>query len=366
MVDGEATRAILLKALNNAGKVLSGTEATLLFYFSGHGFRASGQNYLATYESALDDLPGTGLTLNRVQETLRGTGAKRIVMLIDACRDDPSAAAKSAGLRSFANFSAAAGLRALFSTGVGEVSYESGELQQGVFTYFLLRALSGEASGPDGLVTFQDVSNFVTAGVRDWGFVRKMAQVPYESTAGSEATGDFLLAEPGRTPASPRTPEAPTQRVATGSGEDYCRGFNRIVQAVASHDLFSPDPPKIVDLNIDPKDIVIRPPFFPYKYDLLPGSSQWECAEKVMLSRSPEVHAIDAVECLAQATSEQASRQAFLEAQGAMTSCLVGWEVEKKEDDAACRATFRVRRRDGLTALASDPSRFLWKRVELA
>ena len=35
--------------------------------------------------------------------------------------------------------------------------HEDDKLKQGVFTYFLVKALNGEAAGPDGLVTFHDM-----------------------------------------------------------------------------------------------------------------------------------------------------------------------------------------------------------------
>ena len=193
--NSNATRPIVLKALEDTRKVLSGPDALVLFVFSGHGFSLHGENFLATHEAFLEDLEATGLPLNAVLSGLSATGAHRQVLLLDACRNDPGAKAKSLNLRSFDSLSVSSGLRALFSTKAGEVSFESEELQQGVFTHFLLRGLRGEAAGADGLVTFRDLSDYVTSSVRVWGFERGQVQVPYESTLDGEASGDFLLAD---------------------------------------------------------------------------------------------------------------------------------------------------------------------------
>ena len=57
-----------------------------------------------------------------------------------------------------------------------------------------MRGLEGEAAGPDGLITFGDVTNYVTQEVKAYAFEHGRAQVPYEF---GEATGDFIL---GRRP----------------------------------------------------------------------------------------------------------------------------------------------------------------------
>ncbi|MGE3150895.1 MAG: caspase domain-containing protein, partial [Pseudorhodoplanes sp.] len=63
-----------------------------LFYFAGHGIQLFDQNFLLARNvdpneiSRVDDL---GLDLNRFMATLRGSGAIRQALLIDACRNNP-------------------------------------------------------------------------------------------------------------------------------------------------------------------------------------------------------------------------------------------------------------------------------------
>jgi len=186
--ESEATRAGIQRAIRNAGEVLD-QNGTVVFFFSGHGFAVGNRNYLATYESSAIDLSRTGLALDDVEAALKETGAARRMLWIDACRNEPGKAATAP--RSFAAFQAAAGTRILFSTRAGKVSYENDDLRSGVFTHFLIEGLQGGAAGSDGQVTFRDLSEYVTASVRDYGLKRGDVQVPYDA---GEAAGDFLIA----------------------------------------------------------------------------------------------------------------------------------------------------------------------------
>jgi formylglycine-generating enzyme required for sulfatase activity len=188
--DQEATRGSVRQALRDAAELVDRGSGTVLFFFSGHGFNESGTNYLATFEATSGELAGSGLAIPEVQTLLKATGALRQVMFIDACRNEPG---KSAGARSFDRLSTAAGMRVLFSTKEGKISYEDDQLGSGVFTHFLVRGLRGEAAGSDGLITFRDLADFVTDGVSGYGFQKGRMQVPYEA---GESSGDFLLAGP--------------------------------------------------------------------------------------------------------------------------------------------------------------------------
>lgn len=220
--DGEATREAVRNTLKDVGEVLERREGTLVFYFSGHGWEvedktASGltikRNLLATVDAGSDNLAGSGLPVDEVIERLQATRAKRRVIWIDACRNEPG---RSVASRTFGTLDKAEGTRVLFATRPGRVSYENDQLQQGVFSHFLVRALRGEAGGPDGLVTYDDVAAFVSENVENFGLRVGVAQVPYE---GGEYRGDFLLARnagssPTVVPSSvvPISPRAPVDR----------------------------------------------------------------------------------------------------------------------------------------------------------
>jgi formylglycine-generating enzyme required for sulfatase activity len=193
LTDTKATRPIVRKVLNDLAQVITPEEGSFLFYFAGHGFAQDGVNYLATYGVATDNLKEEGLAVSEVERLLKRTKAKRQMMFIDACRNEPSKGSRTADARSFATLKAAEGMRALYATKSGAVSYEAEELGHGLFTHFLIQGLKGEAANPkDGLVTFRDLSDFVVSKVKAYSVKAGKIQVPFEA---GESTGDFLMGE---------------------------------------------------------------------------------------------------------------------------------------------------------------------------
>lgn len=195
LTDRSATAGAVREAIGELGKALDKGQGTFLFYFSGHGFRTGTENYLATFGTTASDLANQGLSVSELEKLLVATGAKRRMAFIDACRNDPEGARAVAGAgarpRSFGDLKDSEGLRVMYSTAPGEVSYEDEELQHGVFSYFLLDGLNGKAAKPDGLITFDDLFGYVTKQMKSYGIAKRRVQTPYQS---GESTGDFLLA----------------------------------------------------------------------------------------------------------------------------------------------------------------------------
>ena len=147
--------------------------------------------------------------MTEVQKLLLETGARQRIAFIDACRNDPSGSKSVNGApRTFSDLKPSEGLRMLYSTAPGQFSYEDETFQEGVFTHFLVDGLKGQAAGPDGLVTFDDVNKYITREMRRYGVERGRIQLPYQQ---GESSGDFLLAMKQSTivPATPAVP--PTQ-----------------------------------------------------------------------------------------------------------------------------------------------------------
>jgi WD40 repeat protein len=204
--DGQATRGVIVRTINQIGGLLDPEQGTILFYFSGHGFARGGVNYLATYGSTVDDLEREGLPIAEVEQILKKSRARRQVMWIDACRNDPGAGARGNETRSFVRLQASEGLRVLYSTRAGSVSWEDESLGHGVFTHFLLKGIRGEAKGQDGLVTMQDLAGYVSESVLNYGVQTGRFQRPFEA---GESSGDFLIARVGAIPTPTPKPPAP-------------------------------------------------------------------------------------------------------------------------------------------------------------
>jgi hypothetical protein len=214
LTDSDASRGLIRRTLTGLRDVIDPDQGTLLFYYSGHGFQEAGENYLATFGATVDDLKSEGLALREVEQLLSATRARRLLMFVDACRSNPVADARAATGRSFRDLQSAEGTRVLFSTKPGSYSYEDDGFQNGVFTYYLLRGLRGDAAGTDGLITFRDLSDYVGGAMREYSVTHGRAEIPREA---GESSGDFIVGR-GAIPTAPApVPAANTASPSTAS-----------------------------------------------------------------------------------------------------------------------------------------------------
>jgi len=149
------------------------TEDTIVFYFSGHGFLDAGQQpFLCLTDTKTDDLKGTGLAVTDLLAKLASCSAQYQLLLLDACH--------SGGLRlqdfipqqkGFLRLPSAAdpmppiihiirdrarqsqGFYAVLSCDKDQKSLEFPELGHGLFTYYLIRGLQGDAADAEGVIT---------------------------------------------------------------------------------------------------------------------------------------------------------------------------------------------------------------------
>lgn len=120
----------------------------IIFYFSGHGGRGSFAPY---------NIGGTSLEHNEVKQIFKSAQAKYRLCIADACHSG----SVSSGQTYTSNYESNQGLddarlAVFLSSSSNETSIESSGLRQGVFTYYLMKGLKGEA----------DLNNdlYVTAG----------------------------------------------------------------------------------------------------------------------------------------------------------------------------------------------------------
>ena len=154
LLGSDANKNHILAAIQNAGSRLRGKNGTLIFFFAGHGFSKGNRNYLATADFAMNQMAQSALTIHELEQAIRRTGARRAIIFIDACREDPWVS----GARNFAQDSfrvrQSKGIQYLFGSKFGQQSWESDKLKHGVFSYFLYRGMNGEATEKNGLISF--------------------------------------------------------------------------------------------------------------------------------------------------------------------------------------------------------------------
>lgn len=199
LTDTKASKSVVLNRIRQRAKAL-GKDGTLLFFFSGHGLGRDDENYLATYGAVANDLVRDGLAVRDVVAAIHESGVRRAVLLLDACRNDPTPGSKSANV-GFTAVNAGEGIQILLSTGRGEVSWEHPDLKHGVFSYFLANGLRG------GKQQFSQLADYVEREVTAWTVSRKVqTQKPFRS--GEHRGGDFLLVS-AATPSTPQPEPAP-------------------------------------------------------------------------------------------------------------------------------------------------------------
>jgi hypothetical protein len=70
LVDSEASRGVVRRALNELADAIDPNQGTFVFHYSGHGFAEAGTNYLATFGTTVDDLRSEGLPVREVEALL--------------------------------------------------------------------------------------------------------------------------------------------------------------------------------------------------------------------------------------------------------------------------------------------------------
>ena len=140
------TRSNLEYLLENEVKKLPlKTGDNLWFFFSGHGQRENNNiDYLIPIDGH-SNVERSGISVEYVIQQLQNSGADNIVLILDACRDKGGGGKGGEGVGKQTEQEAREkGIITIFSCSPNERSWESKELEQGVFTYALLEGLGSK------------------------------------------------------------------------------------------------------------------------------------------------------------------------------------------------------------------------------
>ena len=161
----QPTRGNILRRLSNMAAVIP-PDGLLLISFAGHGIERGGQAFLLPADSQVsndvDLLEQTAINVTQVKDRIKKIGVRQVLMILDACRNDPVGRANAdnpltaAYTRGF-NFDLrnreVQAFATLYATEVGRRAYEYKEKKQGYFTWALVEALRGGAANEKGEVT---------------------------------------------------------------------------------------------------------------------------------------------------------------------------------------------------------------------
>lgn len=215
MLNADATRANILRW---AAEARADQAEMLLLYFSGHGVTTDLGSFLVTYDNAEYD---EGVEIPKLIRILAGDyDAKHATLVfLDCCHSGVAARMDelvenrrpltNADLQTAANVDRAfAVIAASLSS---QVAWEEQNFGHGVFTYYLLQALCGDAADHEGFVTIHSVYDVIS---RNMGQLtgREEQQKP---VFGGHIPGRLVLAG-GMTPMlPPPAPEEDCARIET-------------------------------------------------------------------------------------------------------------------------------------------------------
>jgi hypothetical protein len=174
-------------------------EDTVLIFFSGHGAVQEGRTYLLPVDTDTFYMPAYAIDNNEFVDGINQLKAEKIITLLDSCHSGGVAPTKGMGDMLpddfYAKFEAATGNVTLSSCRGNEQSWEWPEKGHGVFTYYLLEGLKGEANTQrDQAVTFDEVAEYVGAQVSKWVKDHKNeSQNPTVHIAGKSASSQIAL-----------------------------------------------------------------------------------------------------------------------------------------------------------------------------
>jgi uncharacterized caspase-like protein len=171
-------------------------DSRVFVYFSGHGSPdvATGSAYLVPWDGDVKYLATTGYPLKRLYEKLNALKAKRVLVALDSCFSGAGGrSVLPTGTRPLLthidNGAAAAGKLVIYSaSGSDEVTGTSESQGHGLFTYYFLRGLAGDAGTDDGGVTVQSLYDYLSPNVQDMARHDNREQTPRLMLDSSEQT----------------------------------------------------------------------------------------------------------------------------------------------------------------------------------
>jgi len=175
-LDEQATKGELDKVFSPNGWIArhSSDNSDVIIYYAGHGAPdlQTKENYLIPYDGDPNYSSSTGYPVNEIYSNLAGIKAKSITIIIDACfsglsRDNQPLLADARSVFIKIKHGAIPANMSVFSAASGsEISSAYKEKKHGIFTYFLLKGLSGEGDlDKDKKITVTEMQNYLSENV---------------------------------------------------------------------------------------------------------------------------------------------------------------------------------------------------------
>lgn len=198
----------------------------VLVAFSGHGVHLNGKSYLCPSDANLDRAGETMIALDTLYEMLQASPASQKLLIVDACRNDPTPsgtrAPSSIGetnefTRSLQQQQPPRGTMLLNSCAPNQFSVEDPKFKSGVFMHYVIEGLRGQADADkDSKVSLFELYRYAEYETKT--YVRQTRNLVQTPVLKGEVTGVYELAtvgDPALDPVKLEEPKPAASDVAT-------------------------------------------------------------------------------------------------------------------------------------------------------
>ncbi|MBF0127369.1 MAG: caspase family protein, partial [Magnetococcales bacterium] len=176
----DATRSDMKNAIRKFTDKITQAQSkhpVALLYYAGHGVQVNGRNYMMPVDISIDT-PATlefdAIDVDQVMQMMNEAGGRVIILVLDACRDNPFPAKTRSINRGLARMDAPVGTLIAYATAPGSVARDGDGAKNSPFT----KALSEELLVPGISIekVFRNVRNKVMK-------MTNKEQVPWEASS---------------------------------------------------------------------------------------------------------------------------------------------------------------------------------------
>jgi hypothetical protein len=183
LIDQEATKVRIENQLGTQLKRKAAKGDTVIIFYAGHGAVETDpsnpdgdgfEKYLLPYDADLDDLYTTAISMDDVGKIFQRIRAERLIFIADTCYSGASGGRTMMATKTRANLSdrfyerisKGKGRVIISSSSANEISKEDDSLQHGIFSYYLLEGLKGQADqDSDGIITVSELFSYISRKV---------------------------------------------------------------------------------------------------------------------------------------------------------------------------------------------------------
>ncbi len=183
LVDEQATYNNIKSAIGTWLRRNARKDDTVVIFFAGHGAIEDNKAYWVAYNSDIDDLYGTALSNDEVSDMFGRVEARSLIAFLDSCYS-AATISRSDKKRSLVVGDPFQGFKGkgkviITSSDGKEESLELEKFGHGVFTYYLIQGLKGQADrNKDGLIEMDEIWDYIKYRVTDAARRHGTSQTP--------------------------------------------------------------------------------------------------------------------------------------------------------------------------------------------